>query len=62
MGVIEDRKGKSVKYQAAIKAYGKLRYLGRYDTPEEAHMAYMAAKKDAHKGWFEERLSVLKGE
>jgi hypothetical protein len=33
------------KYQAQIAENGGLKYLGRFDTPEEAHAAYMEAAR-----------------
>jgi hypothetical protein len=36
------------KYQARIKANGRSKSLGLYDTPEEAHAAYIAAKRELH--------------
>lgn len=38
------------KYMAAIYYAGKSRNLGRFDTPEEASHAYLAAKRQIHKG------------
>lgn len=37
------------KWQAQIKLNGILRYLGLFDTPEEANAAYLAAKEELHK-------------
>lgn len=37
------------KYQAEIKIDGKHINLGSYDTPEEAHEAYLDAKKEHHR-------------
>ena len=39
---------RSNKYQAQIQINGKLKYLGKYDTPEEAREAYLNAKKIHH--------------
>lgn len=36
------------KWCAAIRKMGKRRYLGRFDTPQEAHAAYCAASATAH--------------
>mgnify|MGYP000223524280 CR=1 FL=1 len=36
---------KSCRYRAWIQVGGKGHYLGRFDTPEEAHAAYVAAAK-----------------
>jgi hypothetical protein len=32
------------KFQAAIQRQGKFKHLGMFDTPEEAHAAYLAAR------------------
>ena len=36
------------KYQARIRIDGKKRHLGVFNTPEEAHAAYVAAKREFH--------------
>ena len=36
------------RYAAFIKVNRKSRYLGYYTTPEEAHAAYVAAKRELH--------------
>lgn len=36
------------KFMAQIRADGKYLYLGLFDTPEEAHAAYVAASKEHH--------------
>lgn len=41
----------SGKYQASFFADGKSRYLGVFLTAEEAHQAYLAAKR-AHHDWY----------
>lgn len=42
-------KPKGKRWEANIAAYGSgSKYLGVYDTPEEAHEAYMAAKRRLH--------------
>ncbi|WP_010219512.1 MULTISPECIES: HNH endonuclease [Pseudomonas syringae group] len=38
------------KWQATIKHEGKNKYLGLYDTPEEASAAYISAKRLLHEG------------
>jgi hypothetical protein len=48
LGVCLDRRCK--KFMAQIKASGKNIYLGRYTTPEEAHQAYVTAKRKLHEG------------
>jgi hypothetical protein len=36
------------KFQAQITVNGKNRYLGMFETPEAAHAAYVAAKRNLH--------------
>jgi len=36
------------KYQSMIQADGSRKYLGRFDTAEEAHAAYVSAKRKLH--------------
>lgn len=36
------------KWRASIMANGKSPFLGRYDTKEQAHAAYLAAKAELH--------------
>lgn len=38
------------KFIAQIRAHGKGHYLGRYATAEEAHAAYVEAKRRLHEG------------
>lgn len=38
------------KYQAGIKLNGKFKFLGYFDTPEAAHSAYVAEKRQIHAG------------
>ena len=38
------------RYTATITAGGKRKTLGRFDTPEEAHAAYLEAKRQLHAG------------
>ncbi len=40
----------SKPYEACIKVNGKNKYLGNYSTPEEAHQAYLTAKRELHEG------------
>lgn len=37
-------------YKAEITMAGKNRHLGRFNTPEEAHEAYLKAKRELHEG------------
>lgn len=39
-----------MKWQASIRHNGKHKYLGLYETPEEAHAAYVSAKRLLHEG------------
>ena len=36
------------KYQTQIKINGKITYIGRYDTEDEAHQAYLNKKEELH--------------
>lgn len=38
------------KWQASIRVNNKQLYLGRYETPEDAHAAYLSAKREFHEG------------
>ena len=42
-------KGRSM-WQAGIRYQGKFKYLGLFTTPEEAHQAYIEAKRKLHEG------------
>ena len=42
------------KWQAQITINGKCKYIGRYDTFEEAHEAYLAKKRILHSHFVEE--------
>jgi hypothetical protein len=44
---------KGKKWIASIKVKGKPIYLGSYDKPEEAHAAYLCAKRELHPYWIE---------
>lgn len=46
MGVYLD--GRTGKWRAAIRADGRSRNLGGYDSPELAHAAYLKAKAELH--------------
>ena len=39
---------KSGKYEAKISINGKIKYLGLFVTPEEAHQVYLNAKREMH--------------
>jgi len=47
IGVTEKRPG---RYYARITADGERKCLGTFDTPEQAHQAYLEAKRKYHKG------------
>ena len=38
------------KWRAQISVEGKLRFLGSFDDPADAHAAYLAAKRNMHEG------------
>lgn len=38
------------RYRASITVSGKCKQLGRFDTAEQAHMAYVTAKRQVHAG------------
>ena len=38
------------RYRADISVNGKANFLGRFDTPEDAHLAYVCAKRALHPG------------
>ena len=44
------RHARDKKYTAEIQAMGKRISIGRYTTPEEAHQAYLTAKRQLHAG------------
>ncbi len=46
-GVIRRHK----RYEAQIRYNGKARSLGTFETPEQAHAAYTAAKRELHPAW-----------
>lgn len=48
MGVVKNSHGRP--YGARIKVDGKTTYLGQFDTQEQAHAAYMKAKRALHAG------------
>jgi hypothetical protein len=47
-GVIAKERGGVVKYEALIKIDGKQKHLGRFNTPQEAHAAYIKAAEQVH--------------
>jgi hypothetical protein len=53
IGVTWHKKHK--KWRAQIKIKGKKKYLGQYNTPEEAHAAYLCAKRELHPFWVENK-------
>lgn len=38
------------RWRSSIRARGQVYRLGRFDTPEEAHQAYLEAKRKLHQG------------
>ena len=42
--------GKKRRYRASIKANGRNVHLGYFKTAEEAHAAYLVAKRQMHQG------------
>lgn len=47
-GLLGATKSKRDKWTSHIKVNGRALYLGRFDTPEEAHLAYVEAKRVYH--------------
>jgi hypothetical protein len=43
------------KWIAEITKHGSGKYLGQYNTPEEAHEAYLCAKRELHPFWVEDK-------
>lgn len=41
-------KGPSDRFHAKVNLNKKVHYLGTFDTPEEAHQAYLAKKRELH--------------
>lgn len=39
------------KWRAEIRIQGKKKNLGTFDTPQQAHQAYLLAKREHHKGF-----------
>lgn len=50
-GVCPDRN----RFRAGIRSKGEKLHLGVFDTAEEAHAAYVAAKRRLHPGWIDQR-------
>lgn len=46
LGVVK----KGNRFDANIKTNGKAKYLGSYSQPDQAHAAYLAAKRELHQG------------
>lgn len=42
------------RFQAIIRMNGRKKYLGTYDTPQEAHEVYMTVARDLHGPFFKE--------
>lgn len=51
LGVSVDRR--SSRYRARIMLNGRMKSLGYHATPEDAHEAYLAAKRELHPHWVE---------
>ena len=51
MGVIKNSKGRKgqPRWSAAIRVNKKRIYIGSFDTPEEAHEAYLNKKRELHR-------------
>ena len=49
-GVLGVQRGYKGQFNAYISDSGRSRYLGTYPTPEEAHKAYLVAKRAIHPG------------
>lgn len=49
-GLLGASKHSDGRWQARIKADGRYRHLGLFDTKEEAHQAYVLAKRQLHEG------------
>lgn len=52
MGVVKN-KNNGKPFRARIKVNGKEMNLGRFDTAEDAHKAYLKAKRKFHEGYVE---------
>lgn len=50
LGVFKTCSGEKKPYRAMININNKSKYLGTFDTAEEAHLAYLKAKRKYHEG------------
>ncbi|MBA1194507.1 HNH endonuclease [Pseudomonas entomophila] len=50
LGVYANKRGRSAPWRSAISVDGKQRSLGAFMTEQEAHQAYVAAKRILHEG------------
>lgn len=48
LGVTRDHRCRAKPWRASIKVGGNSIHIGMYQTKEEAHQAYLAAKRDVH--------------
>lgn len=46
LGVVRDRS----RFRATVRVKGKVINVGTFDSPEEAHAAYLAVKREVHEG------------
>lgn len=46
---LDKRRGKYIA-RLRVPGGGNMRHVGQFDTPEEAHAAYLAAKREHHEG------------
>lgn len=51
-GVCVVKRAHGIKYQADVRKDGRKVYLGTFDTPEDAHAAYVKAAVQAHGEYF----------
>ena len=45
------------KWRAQIKLNGKIKYLGSFNTSEEAYECYLKAKREMHTFWVEDKIA-----
>lgn len=50
LGVLFDKRARFKKWYAMIRHDGKNKCVGYFNTPEEAHEAYVKAKRELHEG------------